>query len=996
MKSTPTRRLARHLAGASLLCMGGIALAGPARAQEADISAPGTAAPTSQSAQVPSGATAPSVDDDSTVIVTGIRASLSKAADLKRNSAIILDAITSEDLGKFPDSNVAEALQRIPGVAISRDGGEGARITVRGFGPRFENVLVNGRTYATDSNGREFNFDTIAAELISGADVYKSSRALLQEGGLGATVNLHTPRPLEIGKFKAVINAKANYETNNGEATPQVFGLISSTFGDGHFGALFSVSYQRRNRLQGSVVVGSYPPGQTLNAYDPTAATTVPRPDPIPLISNVSPIREIDYGTRTDNRSRLGFNGTLQWAPTDTLTFTADGLYSKLDTNVVEQRFGAYLGNDNYTSATIGPNRTVSSFSLADSNLFATLLGNARVSNDVAAGFNAEWKPTSNFKLAYDFSYSKAFNDDKNGILYSTIAYGHSDFRVALDPGGGIPTFEVLNRPDVVNAPANAGYFYTGGPDINGQNERITETKLDGEWKRDGAFLNAIRFGGLYSQRQRNAAHYGQDFGNQCLYCGAAVPLPPGFFTARNLGSGFLGGRANGRLPSIIPVYDQATLFNTYSSVALTNARDLANVDGDGLPAPLPLGTTLAGFNARGGFTPILDGQVTALSEKVYAGYVEGDLKWRLFGMDWFVNGGLRFVHTELVSTGARQELVDVTRGINTGVQLQFVYNGEGVALPGAANTAYDLLLPSGNIRLNVTDKILARFSGSQTVTRAAPGDLAPTFNFNYSTDNFLDAGGSNPGLKPYKSTNFDLSFEWYPKKSTFFSVGLFYKSISDFIVQQRANETFTIRNSQRLDLNYAAAIAAGAVGRPVSVVNGNPAFGPTSVTFSVLRPRNFDNADVQGIEIAGTIGLDFLPSPFDGFGVTGNATFISTSAGYDPNSTALFTLEGLGNSYNVTVFYEKGPISARIAYNNRQRFLDTLFAGEGNQPSFTRDYGQTDFRFGYQVLKHLNLFAEGINVFDTPFEREARYSNQLLESQNDGARYLFGIRADF
>ncbi len=146
---------------------------------------------------------APADSEGEEIIVTGIRGSLANSAAIKRNSNAIVDAISTEDLGKFPDSNVAESLQRIPGVSIDRSNGEGRFVTVRGFGPAFNTVLVNGRTFASDTQGREFSFDLLAAELISGAEVYKSAQAHLQDGGIGATLNVKTPRPLDLGGFKA-------------------------------------------------------------------------------------------------------------------------------------------------------------------------------------------------------------------------------------------------------------------------------------------------------------------------------------------------------------------------------------------------------------------------------------------------------------------------------------------------------------------------------------------------------------------------------------------------------------------------------------------------------------------------------------------------------------------------------------------------------------------------------------------------------------------------
>ncbi|MDT8280183.1 MAG: TonB-dependent receptor plug domain-containing protein, partial [Erythrobacter sp.] len=247
-----------------------------------------------------------SISSDNTadeIIVTGIRSSLSASADRKRESMVILDSITSEDLGKFPDSNVAESLQRIPGVSIDRNGGEGQFVTVRGFGPQFNTVLVNGRTFASDNTGREFSFDLLAAELITGADVYKSSQASLQDGGIGATINIRTPRPLDIGGFKAVGSAKGVYEDNSDDVSPQLFGLVSTTFGGDTFGLMAAVSYQERDSLINFTQNRGYIPGSTVGPVN------------APLFTDVFTPRNQDVGSDQQNRERFGANVTAQYRP---------------------------------------------------------------------------------------------------------------------------------------------------------------------------------------------------------------------------------------------------------------------------------------------------------------------------------------------------------------------------------------------------------------------------------------------------------------------------------------------------------------------------------------------------------------------------------------------------------------------------------------------------------------------------------------------------------
>ena len=181
-----------------------------------------------------------------TIAVTGIRSSVAKSMDVKRSSAGVVDAISAEDIGDFPDTNLAESLQRITGVSIDRSGGEGQLITVRGFGPQFNTVLVNGRQMASENQSRAFSFDTIASELVSSLDVHKTSTATMQSGGVGSTINVNTARPFALGGFKVAGSVKGVYDENSESTTPQLSGLISNTFNDDTFGVLLAVSHQER------------------------------------------------------------------------------------------------------------------------------------------------------------------------------------------------------------------------------------------------------------------------------------------------------------------------------------------------------------------------------------------------------------------------------------------------------------------------------------------------------------------------------------------------------------------------------------------------------------------------------------------------------------------------------------------------------------------------------------------------------------------------------
>ena len=904
----------------------------------------------SATAQAQTTPDAVSADDSAdAIVVTGIRASLRSAAAIKRDSNAIVDAISTEDLGKFPDSNVAESLQRIPGVAIDRSSGEGRFVTVRGFGPAFNTVLVNGRTFASDNQGREFSFDLLAAELISGAEVYKSSQARLQDGGIGATLNIKTPRPLDLGGFKGVFSAKGQYERNSDKITPQLFGLLSGTFADGAIGLLGSVSYQKRDSQVRFTQDRGYLPGTTVG------------PSGTPLFTNVFAPRNQDAGVDTQSRERLGFNATAQFRPSDALTFTVDGLYNKFDVNSRVESLGSWFEPSSYTAATIDSNRTITSLTTNGvGDLIQT--SNNRFVKTRAIGANVEWKANPNLTVKLDASWSRA-TDDAGGKNYFTVIGIFSQYTFKQAVGNGFPS--TINYTGNLTNPA-LGRTHIALRTGNDEAERVMEYKFDTEWKSDGGVLDAVRFGLVNTNRRKSSQTIATNGNTLCLYCGYNETSQPSLLSPINLGS-FLG--SGGSVPTVFQRYDANAYFAFLESPAQAAARDTAR----GL-AP---GTTAGLLAATNGFAAAVQPNSFSINEKVYAGYLDADLKGTLGSMPWVVNFGARYMHTELTASGQQLQLLDLRKvtGDNTIFRGEFA-NG---AVPQATQktSSYDYFLPSMNIKVNLTDHIVARFAASRTVTRPQVRDLAPRTNFDVLRPASRDASGGNPNLKPYTSNNFDLSLEWYPTATTTFSAAVYYKNIKDFIVQTRSDEVFPIAN------------ADGIVG---------PGFTPNSVTFSVRRPRNAESANVRGLELNAVHTFDYLPSPLDGFGVAVNATFVSSNAEFDQATTATsFAVEGLGNSYNATVFYEKSGFAARVAWNRRGRFLEALVTpGQGGDPVFRRRYDQVDMRASYDIFEYAQIFIEGTNVFNSRNITTGRFDNQVLDYIDTGARYGAGVRVNF
>ncbi len=920
---------------------------------------PQTTAPTVQdpAASLPP-QTEEAADD---IVVTGIRASIATSAAQKRDAIGVLDAISSEDLGKFPDANVAESLQRIPGVAIDRSNGEGQSVTVRGLGPQFNTVLFNGRSFASDNFNRAFSFDLIPAELISGAQVYKSSQASLQGGGIGATINIQTPRPLDLKEFKGIVSAKALYEKNSEKFTPQLFGLLSNTFADGRLGLLASLSYQKRIASIDSVTNGGYLPNTTVG------------PNAAPLFRNVYAPRNQDVGNARDVRTRLGATLVAQYEASDTLTFTVDGLYNKFKSDSTTRALGSWFEPSQYTAATIDGNRTITSLTTSGNADFISS-GAVRETTTWEAGGNVEWNPTDEFKMVLDATWSRAKNAG-GGKSYFAVIGSPSQYSFTQAENGGIGSTSGYGT-GVLSNPA-LGRTHIAGVNGNDITEKVTEYRWNNEWKPENTLFKAFRFGVARTSRNKNNVPITSADDVGCVYCGYPTLADPSLLSSFTMDG--LGAKS-GSVPLTFLTFDPRRYLDFLTSAAATSALDRAQ----GLAA----GTTAARYARVNGYaaTPQPSARVR---ETVYASYADFDFEADVGAMPLFVNVGARYEYTELSSFGQQRQLVDLTPTGGNPPTDPTIYVGVFASPAGVAisrESSYSNFLPAANVRLNLTPKLQVRVAAYKTLTRPAIGDLAPTFNTDTLRPATLSASGGNTELKPYRANNADLSVEWYPTPTTTLSAAVFFKKVDDFIVQTFAAESIPIANAGN----------AQGVRLPVGGLitqRGGQFFGE----FSVRRPRNAESLEIKGLELNVVHTLDWLPGVLSGFGVQANATFVSTNRDFDVNQIGQsFAAEGIGNSQNATVFYEKYGISARIAYNRRERFLRQLAGGSGNEPIFVRDYGQFDGSVAVNVTPALQVFVEGTNLFNAKYFTTGRFDNQLLTYQNFGPRYDAGVRFSF
>ncbi len=912
--------------------------------------------------------------DTTTVVVTGIRGSLSASAREKRNSDIILDSITSEDLGKFPDANVAESLQRIPGVSIDRSLGEGASVTVRGFGPQFNNVLVNSRPIANDTNSRAFSFNDIPAELISGADVYKSSQASVSEGGIGATINLKTPRPLDIGKAEGIFTLRDHYETLSRKNSPDAFALYSNVFDGGKMGFMVSFSEQQRDAREDSFSVSGYVPNDTIGtqAAQTNGYGANTNPD-TPLYTDVRFPRNYNLNQSLEQTERTGVSATFQYRPQDNLTFTVDTMYTRYNINQRVNTGAFFFLENEVRTASIDANRDVVA-QTENGNWDMIEQNDPRRSMESMIGFNADWKPTDRLHLVGDLSLSGAHNLGGSGSYYVVIGIP-TNASWTQPESGGLPTLQIQGAPITDSSNARAHYTSAGGD--NTINE-VNQAKFDATYDVSKGIFETLRGGVSVVQDQKSEQEYGIGSG-YCTYCGYTITIPQSMLSPISTGNNFLGGDLAGIAPQQWFQYNGQAYLNYLGSAAAANALDALN----GAPA----GTTAAALAADGGFSVQPLPSSYKIKELDEAAYVEADFRGTVAGLPWFLNVGGRYIATQVTAIGQNpvlQDIIWVSEGNQTPVY------ASGAPKVQTFKSSYTDFLPSANFKLNLTNKLLLRLAASKTLTRPDTSDMAPNTVINDTRPGNMLASGGNPALLPYLSTNYDASLEWYPKKNVSFSAAIFRKDVKDFIDYGVAPEAFAILNSQQL--------------QNTSTINGNihladPNFTATTASFLTTRPRNLASTWADGLELAGTYNFDYLPGWWSGFGLNANATLVDSDAKVTNASEVTgraFALPGLGNSYNLVVFYEKGPISIRLAYNDRAKFLASLTGDGSGGPVFTQDYKQIDMRASYQLTKRINVFIEGTNIGQAHLINKDLYGNELIGDYLDGAFYNVGFRMDF
>jgi len=845
------------------------------------------------------------------VVVSGMRASLEKAQDLKRRADQVVDSIVADDIGKLPDANVAEALQRITGVQVSRSRGEGDRVQIRGLSQT--QTLLNGRSIFTAGKERGLSFQDVPAELLAGADVYKTPTADQVEGGIGGLIDLRMRRPFDFAGAKVAGTLKGTYADYAREKNPEGSLLLSNRWklgGDlGEVGALLSVAHQKRDYRSDTQELGA--PAQLADGsgiYAPSGA----------------------YGSyEFGQRERTGVTASLQWRPTRELDLYLDGNLTRLETGTDTYAFYASPYWPNWTAETnagaMWPRGSVATD--ADGQLVKGTFWGADMSTSGFIGDNitrtrqlalgGKWRGgawTVRSELNHTSSdFARLYQEVRLGAFTNDAAFTY-DLSTPLP--SAYP--ELANANDLLTP---SQYWASKALYFRQKNDgRENVWRADAERGLDTPLLTRVRTGVRLSDRRATSAEINtiDDIWNAA-------------------GTGPIAGAVPGLASQVAPIPYTDLLHREGAGTFPRQWLSIGNLDWLRDPQAVrgALGLAVPGFDAA---------QTFDFSEKSTALYGMADFESTLAGKALSGNLGLRYVRTK--STRDWQEL----------------QNGSYVARHNGS-TGNDLL-PSLNTKLELSDKLIARFAASKVITRPNFDQLTPSLSLN--ANNRTGYIG-NPDLQPLSARQADLTLEYYMSSSDYVFGAAFYKKVDGFI------------QTSATPLQY----------------GGTP--------YTLSSPTNGEDGTIKGLELGYQGFFTSLPGMLRGLGLQANFTWVDSRAP-GPLAGQQTALEGLSRrSLNLVAMYDWQDFAARLAYNYRGDYLGgtiNYYPDNGvsiAQTPFTmKGYGMVDAYVSYALTKQLKLALDASNLTRTTRRSVYGVSGLPYGRYVDDRRFALSLHADF
>jgi iron complex outermembrane receptor protein len=957
------------------------------------------------------GAAAQSQDPEETqvdeIVVTGYRASLQAGLAAKRRETTVVDVIVAEDIADFPDLNLAEAIQRVPGVAIDRDAGEGRSITVRGLGSDFTRTRINGMeaqatTGGTDSSGganrgRGFDFNVFASELFNSITVRKTAAAETEEGSLGATVDLQASRPFDYSGGAFAFSAQAGYNDLSEQWNPRMALLASSTFGEqDQFGALLSVAYSERSLIEegfstvrwapavGTNSSGGFcsplgvtpqNPGNSAATGSSAANCSTGNPRPANTPANVAAYNTANqssvfiprlprYGRLTHEQERLGVTGSFQWRPADTTELSLDVLYSKLDATRQEDFLQALSFSRN--AAAGGQTQVIVRDAAVDNGMLVYgLFDNVDLRSEsrfdelstefTQVSFTAEHEFTD--RLRGRFYVGRAESNFENPVQTTVTldandvdGYGW-DFRGNMNAPVITYGIDVTSptawawRPSTASTPRSEIRIRPNGADN-------TFMAWQGDVEFDANDWLTLKTGVNFKTYESTTYEFRR-------VDETVVPVLPAGTTVAGISNqltGFgqdliPGGGTIGWLrPDLNAI---ASLFNIYCNC------------NTGVPGGDFTLTSITNGNARGGNRSI--------EEEDLAFYVQADWDTTLFGVPFRGNVGVRQAETSIYAEG---------------------YSSTGGGTLVSGEHEYSDTLPSLNLTFEPAQDLLVRFGAAKVMARPQIGNtlagtnyLVPTTSLNASGPNFTASIG-NVKLEPFRANTYDLSVEWYFAPESLLSFAYFYKDIDTYIQILRQDLPYTDLTA----LNPSAFAPAFCTG----------VCSPSTI-FQLTSAVNTEGGPLKGFEISYQQPFRFLPGPLSNTGVQLNYTRVESEIDYCNDALcSTFVTGDLINlspvSWNATLYYEDDRLSLRVSGSARDEYLQNIPGRNGNAREGKFDTFNLDASASFKLTEQIDLTFEAINLTDEFNHQwvgnDSRQSTSVYH--HTGRQYYIGARARF
>jgi iron complex outermembrane recepter protein len=869
------------------------------------------------------------------IVVTGIRASLEESIALKRGANQIVDTITAEDIGKLPDQNIAESIQRVTGVQITRNGGEGVGVNIRGLTAL---TTINGRVgIGTGSrtfylSSRDYDYRNLAAEFFQSIEVFKSPLASQPEGALGGTVNLVTRKPLDFSKPVVSLGIEGQYGDFAQRLDPRASFFVTDKFLDDTLGFALSATYSKRH-LRGDYF-------QALGGWQRSTLGTNTGFDfnPADAAVNQDVIRPVDLRLRTQDsvRSRYGVDGTIQWQPSSEFQLRLDGTYSRFVNEYRNAFFRTLFTNPTSFvpgSLNIDSRGSLQGATFTNQSVQVDGRYESEPIDSYTFGGNAKWEK-GKLSLIVDASASQTKYKLLSQFLryqgsnLATVAYGfrgtNTPPTIALTNANGTPYDLTSPNQYIVNLAqdrliASTGREYALRGDLKYKAEAGALESISGgvraTW-RDSSFR--VKTSANQAGNAANPSFFNQTSGARLTAADAPLNQFIGVFPW----SGGIFPSEGGTLP-------RSWLVSTYGPTdPETGSASYLSV------------LRIRDFGGQLNSNP----EQSDISENTVAAYISSDWSGAFGSLEFKGNAGLRYVSTKTVSSGV------------------FV-NGAGALTPVTVSNDYGTWLPAANLTLNLRQDLLLRFAGARVLQRPDLDQLATGYNLNLSSG---VATVGNPLLKPFQADQFDVSLEFYPTRGTLISAAVFYKKVKNFVATQTF--TGTIPGVTRLD-------------------------GGTS--FQITQPINGGGGEIKGFELGVQLPLTFLPKGLDGLGIIANYTYSDskTDSGQPIPRLSKQSVNVIGY-YEKGGFSSRVAYSWRSAFaengegGNASQVLGLY--------EYIAPAGYLDASVSYDITPNVTLTVDGANLLKT---KEIRYSgieSRLRDLQVTDRRFTFGVRARF